>query len=316
MKQLFITIIYVLTCTLGFSQAKKPTIMILPADVWCKEHNYWQVFENQGSSVEIPNYKKALQSDQDLLLVIAKINTLFSDRGYSLKNLESVIKDLEQQSAEDAMIQSKTSNATIAESPLDKILKRAKADIIIQVTWKINYNGPKRSVTFNLQGIDSYTGKQVAGAQGTGLPNFSTDLPILLEEAVYSHIDNFISQLQNHFNDLLISGREINIKIKVFDNGSGLTLENEYGDKELNEIINEWMEKNTISGRFNKSDATENFIVFEQVRIPIYDENQNAMDADKFARKLSKFLKAPPYSITSKVILNGLGRAQLILGEK
>lgn len=300
----------------SYGQAKKPTLMVVPADVWCKEKGYWQVFDNQGTIVGIPNYKEAVQSDQDLLLVIGKINSLFSDRGFSLKNLESEMKDLEQSSAEDAMTASKTSNASLAESPLDKLLKRARADIIIQVTWKVNQTGPKKSITFNLQGIDSYTNKQIAGAQGTGELSYSTELPKLLEEAVLSQIDNFTSQLQTHFEDLLSNGREVSVIIKVFDNGSGVSLESEYGGKELTEIINDWMEENTVAGRFNKSDASENFIDFEQVRIPLYDENQKAMDPEKFVRKLMKYLKEAPFNLTSKVMTKGLGRAQLVIGEK
>ncbi|MFZ4797702.1 MAG: DUF6175 family protein [Bacteroidia bacterium] len=316
MKKNLILILFVIASNSLFSQAKKPTLMVLPADVWCKEHNYWQTFDNQGTKIGIPNYKEAVQSDQDLLLVIGKINTMFSDRGFSLKNLESVMKDLEQQSAEDAMTSSTKSGASLAENPLDKLFKRAKADIIIQVTWKINQTGPKKSITFNLQGIDAYTGKQIAGAQGTGQPSFSSELPILLEEAVLSHVDNFTNQLQQHFSDLLANGREVSVKVNVFNNGSGITLETEYGGKELTEVINDWMEKNTVSGRFSKSDATETFISFEQVRIPLYDENQKAMDTEKFVRKLMKYLKEPPYSLTCKVISKGLGRTQLIIGEK
>ena len=318
MKKIIFYILFSFLLNLqSFGQAKKPTLMVVPADVWCKENGYWQTFDNQGTKVGIPNYKEAFQSNQDLLLVIGKINTLFADRGFPLKNLESVIKDLEQQSAEDAMTASKTSGAALAESPLDKLLKRAKADIIIQVTWKVNQTGPKKSITFNMQGLDSYSNKQIAGIPGgaTGQPSFSSELPVLLEEAVLSHVDNFISQLQQHFEDLLANGREVSIKVKVFE-GTGVDLETEYGGKELTEIINEWMEKNTVAGRFNKSDATENFIDFEQVRIPLYDENQKAMYTEKFVRKLMKYLKDPPYNLTCKVMTKGLGRAQIVIGEK
>ena len=163
MKKIIFYILFSFLLNLqSFGQAKKPTLMVVPADVWCKENGYWQTFDNQGTKVGIPNYKEAFQSNQDLLLVIGKINTLFADRGFPLKNLESVIKDLEQQSAEDAMTASKTSGAALAESPLDKLLKRAKADIIIQVTWKVNQTGPKKSITFNMQGLDSYSNKQIA----------------------------------------------------------------------------------------------------------------------------------------------------------
>jgi hypothetical protein len=39
-------------------------------------------YDNQGTEVRIPDYKLALQSDVNLLLVISKINTMMADRGF------------------------------------------------------------------------------------------------------------------------------------------------------------------------------------------------------------------------------------------
>jgi len=76
------------------------------------------------------------------------------------------------------------------------------------------------------------------------------------------------------------------------------------------------MAQNTVSGRYNMSDATESFIRFEQVRIPLYDEKNRALDARKFAKDLRKFLKSDPYFIESKLMTRGLGEAIIVLGEK
>ena len=74
------------------------------------------------------------------------------------------------------MRSSKESGASVAENPIDMLKKVAKADIIMQLTWTINKTGPKKSVTFILQGLDSYTDKQIAGAQGTGAPSMSAEI--------------------------------------------------------------------------------------------------------------------------------------------
>ena len=57
-------------------QAKRPKLMVVPSDAWCKEHGYTQIFENQGSAEEISDYKAALQGDKNLNNVISKINIL------------------------------------------------------------------------------------------------------------------------------------------------------------------------------------------------------------------------------------------------
>lgn len=288
--------------------------MVVPSDYLCISNGFVLTFDDQGTKRNLPDYRTALQQSSDLLLVIGKINTLMADRGFPLKNLESVLKNLEQQSAEDAMMMSK-SGSDLIESPLDALKRVAKADIIMQVTWDVNVTGPKRSVTFNLQGLDAYTDKQVAGAQGTGTPSFSAELPVLLEEAVLAHLDNFNAQLQVHFDDLLENGREITMRVRVWSN-SPVDLEEEYAGYELGEIIEDWVSTNTVSGRFSTTDASENMMFFEQVRIPLYDERDRAMDARMFAQNLRRYLNKEPYSLDVKVSTRGLGQAQVTIGEK
>ena len=303
-------------------KAKKPTIMVVPSDLWCIKNGFKMTFDNQGTKQELPDYKKALQNNSDLLLVIAKLNTLMAERGFPAKNLETEMKNLESRSAELSMMSSKESGSSVAVSPIDMLKSTAKADIIMQLTWTINKTGPKRSITFNLQGLDAYTGKQIAGAQGTGSPSFSAETPLLLEEAVLAHLDNFNAQLMTHFTDIAANGREIMINIQVWDNAD-IDLEEEYDfdgeEDELQIFIEDWIGDNAYNGKFNLSDGSETFMKFEQVRIPLFYERKGkkkAYDAKRFVNKLRKFLKTEPFEITSKLYMRGLGEAWLIIGEK
>lgn len=297
-------------------QAKKPTIMVVPADVWCSENGYMTTYDNQGDEVSVPDYEKAVQNDMDLVNAITKIGELMAERGLPLKDLASTVRSIRQSSAEDEMTVSRSSGSSLAESPLDKLLNRAKADILVELAWKINTVGPKQSVTYTLRGIDAYTNKQVAAAQGTGAPSFSAEIPVLIEEATLEKMDGFIAQLQAHFDDLLANGREVNVNIRVFDNGSGMSLEDEYDGYELIDIIDDWMAQNTVQHRYSLTDATENIMRFEQVRIPLYRENGMPMDTRRFVTELRRYLSKEPFNITSKVLTKGLGRADLVLGEK
>ncbi len=297
-------------------QAKKPTIMVIPADVWCSENGYMTTYDNQGDEVSVPDYEKAVQNDMDLVNAITKIGELMAERGLPLKDLAATVRSIRQSSAEDEMTVSRSSGSSLAESPLDRLLNRAKADILVELAWKVNTVGPKQSVTYTLRGIDAYTNKQVAAAQGTGAPSFSAEVPVLIEEATLEKMDGFIAQLQAHFDDLLTNGREVNVNIRVFDNGSGMSLEDEYDGYELIDIIDDWMAQNTVQHRYNLTDATDNMMRFEQVRIPLYRENGMPMDTRRFVTELRRYLSKEPFNITSKVLTKGLGRADLVLGEK
>lgn len=299
----------------AFGQAKKPTLMVVPSDAWCKEHKYEQTFDNQGTLEKIPDYKTAVATDKQLNAVISKINILMADRGFPLKDLQQNLKSIANLSAEDRLITSKTSGAAITESPLDRLRRTAKADIILEIDWTVNTVGPKKSITYNLRALDAYSNKQVAGAEGTGQPSFSAELPVLLEEAVQDHMDAFAERLQSHFDDLLTNGREVVLDMRIFDT-SAVDFEKEIDGYELNEIIDNWLADNCVNHRFSKSDATETMILYEQVRIPLYKANGMAQDTYGFARDLARFLGAAPYNIKVKTVNRGLGRCLLVFGEK
>ena len=318
MKKQIITFALLLFSLLVYSQAKKPTIMVVPSDNWCITNNYTITYDEMGTSKVLPDHKRAIQQETDLLMTISKINTMMADRGFPLVNLETALKNMEQESAELAMLGSK-SGSGIAESPIDILQRTANADIIMQLTYTINKQGPQRSITFMLQGLDAYTNKQIAGAQGTGTPSFATETPVLLEEAVISHIDDFNARLQAHFDDLFQNGREIVFQVRIWDS-SPIDLEEVFdyngNDLELGEIIEDWVADNTVAVRFNTSTYTENVIRFEQVRIPLYDERQRAMDTRRWMRDLRSTLTKAPFNQEVKIYTRGLGEVWLIIGEK
>ena len=312
MKRLTFVLVLLLFSIVAFGQAKKPSIMVVPSDLWCNQNGYMSEMDNMGEIIPIPDYRGALMNDADPLPVIARINGLMADRGFPLKNLESELKAINTNSAETAAITSKE-GASSKTNALEQLRQRARADIIIQLTWTVNQMGPKRSITYTLQGLDSYTNKEVATSTGTGDPSFTAELPVLLAEAVSSHMDEFCDRLQSHFDDLMENGREISLNIRVFENPEDIDLESEFDGKELREIIEDWVYENTVQHRFNLTDDSEVYMNFDEVRIPLYDDRGRAMAANNFARQLEKYLKEAPFNIPIKRDNAGLGLATLYL---
>lgn len=303
-----------LTMNIAFAQGKKPTLMILPSDNWCSQRYFITNFENQGTTVKIPDYKAAFQDDAELSTVISIVGGLLAECGYPVKDSEQELKNLDIKQGEDNAMMSKTSGAALAESPLDVLKRKSTSDMIIQIGWSANKEAAGKSVTFQLDAIDSYTSKRIASATGTGE---STDdiVPRLLETAVKAHIPEFTQKLDNYFYEQGIKGREIVLTVKKWDSWEN-DLETEYNGEELTDCIVEWLNQNTVGGNYNLSDATENNMLLEQVRIPIKDERGMALDARGFANQLRKYLQKEPFNITSKVITRGLGEAMIVLGEK
>ena len=281
MKRVLFVMAVLLLPTMLMAQAKRPTLMVIPADSWCAANGYMTTEDGK----QVPDYEKAWQENQDLFSVVAKIGELMTDRGFPLKDMSQSLKNI-------GMV---------------------RTDILMEVGWKINKTGPKQSVTYTLRGVDAYTLKQIAAGSGTGKPSFSAELPVLIEEAVLERMDNFADQLQAHFDDLLENGREVSVSVRA---ENGIEFGNEYDGEELTDIIDEWMALNTVGHRYNLSNATETMLDFEQVRIALYADNGMALDTRRFVNDLRKKLSAAPYNIPSKIETNGLGKATLILGTK
>lgn len=306
-------------------KAKKPTIMIMPSDAYCSRNGYVSEWVDENGNVnKVSDLSNIFKQDdvEDLRLVISELSKMMAERGFPLKDLEQTLKSIQQESVEMSLLESSSSGAYVTESMLDKVKRTANADIILDLDFTPMQKGPQRYVSYNLRALDAYTNKVVAANSGVGTPSTSAPINLLLEEAVLNFIDSFCAQLMSHFEDMAKNGREIVVKLKMWDS-SDITFEEEFEFEdeylELTDIISYWMEDNTVNHAPTRTNATENFITFEQVRIPLYKERngrQSALDARGFANTLRSYLKNEPFLIESKIYERGLGEVWIIIGEK
>lgn len=313
MRRLITMMALIGMCICAFSQAKKPKLMVVPSDLWCNENGFVQRLDNIGKETIVPNYEAAFQNNGELKVVITTLGDLMQERGFELVDMEQSIKSLTNVNAEDMLATSK-SGAMIAETPLDKLKKVAKSDIILELYWKVNYTGPRKSVTYNLRALDAYTNKQIGSTTGTSEPSMTGELAVMLQEAAVGGIEKFNSGLMNHFTDMEAKGREVALNIKVWADYEK-NLESDCEGRELNELIEDWVAENTVNGVYSLTDATETMMNFDQVRIPLYvGGTGRAMDARNWGKGLAKLLDSK--GIPNKLSMRGLGQVTIIIGGK
>ena len=299
---------------------KLPTIMVVPSNTWCNKHKFMQKFENQGRTEYVPDYEKALLEDQDLSLAINTINTRMAKRGFQLKNLEAALKTVKKESAEDAMLTSKSGDA-MAESPIDILRRTAKADLWIEIDWYVTTTdgGSMSQLTYSMNALDAYTDVVVAGIPPTTGGEFFTSsfqLQKHLESAIRGQFDGFCTTLQSYFENLNKKGRAVKLRVLTWDSfEDGLFAELD-GD-ELHEIIEDWVADNTVKGQYSSADLSPsgNLMIIEQAYIPLVNEKGRDLDARTWARGLQKLLRNK-YDIESNISAKGLGQIQLIIGGK
>lgn len=317
MKSILILIFILLNIGHGLAQAKKPQIMVFPSDNWMEDNGYVYTISNQGKTSYQLDYRKALLKDQEMKMCISAISDVLVGRNFPPKILDEELKRLESSQAEDAVVTSKDGE-DISTSQLYNVLLQARSDIMIKLFYQIKGNRAERYVTFALEGIDAYTSESIGSVSGNTEPSGGEDISTILATAVAAQIDPFVARLQKHFDDLLANGRKISLNVSTF-NGWEYDLESEdFGDDELNYLIDDWVADNTQANRYNLNFSDDRKMTFESVRIPLYYTDsrgsQKAQDAKRWANGLRKYLKE--LGISSKVITKGLGSVQIILGAK
>ena len=324
-KKVLLSVLFVGISLLAFGQAKKPTIMVVPSDSWCHRNGYVTEFNNMGTTITVPDYAKAFVENSEIRTMVSAMADFMAKNEFPIQSLEQELNRLKNESAEMAMMTGKNEGGEIAETPIERLRRTAKADIILNLDYTVNKLGPRQQIEFNLQAIDAYSSKIISGNTGTSSP-ISTSTPItsILEESVLSFKDNFLAGLQNYFNDLFENGREITVTFFRYDT-SPIDFEEEYTvndyDVELADIIEAWFADNAVAGRFTTDARSANRMRFTQVRIPLYAVNpvngkETAIDANGFVRGLVNMLKKEPYNIQVGRSPKGLGEVWLTLGDK
>lgn len=315
LKESIVALMFLLSTTLTFSQAvNKPSIMVFPDDVWMNSNGYMKEVDNQGVKIMVPDYSKALLN-VELGQVITNVEKLMLERGYPLENLSQTLKSIQDASAIKNMETSQDGNS-IEQGDKDLLLNTARPHLILYVSWSVESKGPKKAITFSLKAVDSGSNKPAGAASGTGNELIGASLPVMLETAVLSHIDNFNGQLMTYFNEMFAKGREITVEIQVYENSpKKLNSEiNEDGD-ELSDDIKKWFKSNTVSGAFNLGPKTSTLMQLTSVRIPLRDEEGAAFSADDFGTKLRKYMKKTHQLVCSAYPV-GTGKVVLVIGGK
>ena len=314
MKKYISIITFILVSFLALSQAKKPKLMVVPAKDWCDKRGFLKTINNQGKTEYISDWETALVKSSELNSVLAKMSAEMQKSGFQLENLQQQIDGLKNDRIEEGL------RGNLVQDPINEIRARAKADIEIHVYWNLEEQGARQRISdFRIVGVDTYTNKEIAFAQGSGNWASSNDYTEseLLIEAVQSKMDGFKNTLQITFDDMFKNGREISMNIYKTDKWAEDFSTEKYGSDELSFLISDWLAANTVQGRFSTPTGSLDRILINGIRIPLFNERNQALDAPGYARNFKKYLVSIGIqSDLIKIDPVGLGRVNIFIGPK
>ena len=104
--------------------------------------------------------------------------------------------------------------------------------------------------------------------------------------------DDFMNTLQSKFTDIVNNGRSIVIEFHLAQ-GSKINFNSEVGKDGdlLSEAIMDFMAAKSYKNQNKKSVSTAKLLIYEDVRIPIRQENGQNYPIEEFGRTLRKFLR-------------------------
>ncbi len=255
-----------LLCIETFSQAKKPRLVVIPSDALLNQMGLLGTTDDMGETNYVQNYKSAFL-DTDFKGCISKISEMFNDRGFPLTMLEAELR------------RAQGKNIVIP------------VDIRLELNYKINKQGPRDILYFELTAIDAYSSKQVGASSGQSKPAIGETKVNLLQEAVLDKIDKFSGDIDTYFQSLASQGHE-----------SRLTIESE-GGVDLNDVIDDvegWLGQNCVNGSYSTDNIDEGNIQVSQAMMPLFDANGKALDARNFYKPLKAVLEAKGVTVKQK----------------
>lgn len=246
-------------------KAKKPRLVVVPSDALLNRMQLLDVTDDMGEEGYLANYRKAFLDD-DLKGCITKIGEMFNDRGFPLTMLETELRRVQ---GKDLVI------------PIDYRL---------ELNYKIDKQGPRKILKFELAAIDVYSSKQVAATSGQSAPAIGETDFNLLQEAVLSQIDKFANDLQTTFEGLAENGRESRLTIQTEEDA--LTLDdNLTPDQTIAEYVEAWLDKNCVKAAYSVDSQDEQSMQVSQSMMPLFSAVGKPLDANNFYKPLYKSLK-------------------------
>ena len=268
-------------------------------------HSSWgQTATVQPKIMVIPYAKQdedittIIENDVNKRIVLAKIREAFDSRGFTTIDFAAKLKSV-----------SRTSGLTQGTQTDLKtmIIEQSGADIYVEAEMDILLSPSGNSVKTILTAYDISTGGSLANKVGESGKFYTDDIGKLATKAVEKVVDDFLSTIQNKFTDIINNGRSIMVDF-TFDPSSTLSMFSEIGNDGLglSDHLELWMSENAYKNNYHIQGTTDKRMIFDDVRIPLKDENGNNYNINKFGLEFLKFARELGVKISRTTVGNTL----------
>jgi len=299
----------------------RPTIIVIPGDGTLQNFGCLTQQKKNGESYVIRDYQTYLLKDDRCKRLVGHIQDLFTQQNYPLNDFEQSLKKISTKSATDVA-------DNYAQDAKTRLMQTVNPDIILELDYQTtadkkqnkltghNYSSPKsedpKNVSYTLRAIDAYNNKVVASITKSNMKGTSTTETI--QDDIDKNATKLMRDIQQYFSDILTRGRDVTVRITLDrDCPFGLLDESIEGDSYADWII-DYIKTHTVKGAYKMVINTNNELSFENVRIPLLQEDGTQYGVYDWTRDLQKNLKKN-LGIKSTNRAQGLGEIVLTINK-
>ena len=281
-KTVFTILLYLLALTIQAqnSVTVQPKIMVVP-------------YVTEGVDI-----RKTIEGDPNIRVVMSKIREAFDKRGFTTVDFEAKLKA---QSANNALSQNAQTDLKAM------VIHGSGADIFVEAEYVPTFSTSGNSVKIIMKAVDVSTGSALASKDTYFGPKYTEDMGLLAGIAMERVADEFLSTIQMKFNDIVQNGRSINIDFKI-GGASSLTMNTDVGSDALplSDVLEMWMGEHAYKNNYHIQGKTDLEMIFDDVRIPLKDQNGNNYNINKFGLEILKFVRTLGLQIDRQIKNNTL----------
>lgn len=269
--------------------------------------SYAQIAATQSNEMERAAAKLMVvpynKSDEDIRTVlednpyirsaVSKVKEAFDQRGWSTIDFVANLKAAESNMAFTMDRQNSFKSDLITGSG---------ADIYVQVDTHLSTDDSGTSINLILTAFESHTGASFSNKTGNSGRFKTNDYEKLIDRAFDQISEEFLNTLMAKTDEIREIGRAIILHFNL-DEGAEIDFDAEVeGGDFLNEVIEDWVSLAAYQGRANLAGIVENKMLFDEVRIPLFDqETGRPYNPNRFANEVIRFLRSKNITATRNV---------------
>lgn len=256
--------------------------------------------ERASAKIMVVPYNKAdedirtiLEENPYIRSAVSKVKESFDQRGWATIDFVANLRAAESNAAFTMDRQSSFKSDLITGSG---------ADIYVQVDTHVSSDESGTSINLILTAFETHTGASFSNKTGSSGRFRTNDYERLIDRAFDQISEEFLNTLLVKTDEIREIGRAIILHFNL-DESAEIDFDTELGNGEfLNEAIEDWVFLNAYQGRASLAGIVENKMVFDEVRIPLYNqETGRPYNPNRFTNEVIRFLKSNNITATRNV---------------